>query len=51
MVIEVIGNIFREVIITRTSKLRKRRLKLGEKPTTEGQRHWIDLGKTKFDGK
>ena len=50
MVTEVIANIFREVI-TRTSKLGKWGLKLGEKHTTEGQKHWIAPVKTKFDGK
>ena len=50
MVIEVIVNIFREVI-TRTSKLRKRGLKSGEKLTSGGQKHWIDTITTKFDGK
>ena len=50
MVIEVRANIFREAI-TRTSNLRKRGFKLGEKPTSEGQKHWIDPVKTKFDGK
>ena len=50
MSLEVIANIFREAI-TRTSKLRKSGLKLGEKPTTESQKHWIDPVKTKFDDK
>ena len=50
MFIEVIANIFIEVI-SGTSKLRKSRLKLGEKHTTEGQKHWIDPVKTKFDDK
>ena len=49
---EVHANIFRKVITTRTSKLKKKSgLKLGEKPTTEGQKHWIDPVTTKFDGK
>ena len=51
MVIEVRVNILRE-LITRTSKLRKLKLKLSEKPTTtEGEKHWIDPVKTKIDGK
>ena len=50
MVIEVTANVIREVM-TRTSKLRKRELKFGGKPTTEGQRQWMDLEKTKIDGK
>ena len=50
MGIEVRANIFREVI-PRTSKLRKWGVKLGEKPTTEGQKYWIDMIKTKSDGK
>ena len=50
MIIEVNANISREVITTRTSKLRKSGLKFGEKPTTEGQKHWIDLVRTKLDG-
>ena len=50
MFTEVMVNIFKEVI-TKTSKLIKSGLKLGEKPTTEGQNHWIDPVKTKFDGK
>jgi hypothetical protein len=51
MVIEVRGNIFEELIMIRTSKLRKIELKLGGKPTTEGHRHWIHPVKTKNDGK
>ena len=54
MVIEVTANVIREVtvtVMTRTSKLRKRELKFGGKPTTEGQRQWMDLEKTKIDGK
>ena len=51
MVTEVMANVFKDVIITRTSKLRKCRLKLGKKPTTEDLKHWIDTIKTKFDGK
>ena len=50
MVIEVIVNIFKEVN-TRTSKFRKWKIKLGEKPTTGKKEHWIDTIKTKFDGK
>ena len=48
---EVIANIVIEAITTRTSKLRKSGLKLGEKPTTESQKNWVDPVKTKFDGK
>ena len=51
MFTEVKANIFRKMITTRTSKLRKSGPRLGEKPTTEGQKHWIDPVKTKFDGK
>ena len=51
MIIEVKVNIIEE-FMTRMSKLRKQELKLvGGKPTPEGQRHWIDLVKTKNDGK
>ena len=45
MIIEVKVSVFREVM-TRTSKLRKRELKLGRKPTT-----WIHQVKTEYDGK
>ena len=50
MVIEVVAGIYKEVI-TRTSKLRKSGLKLNKKLMTEVRKHWIDLVKTKFDGK
>jgi hypothetical protein len=50
MVIEVIVNVVGEVM-ARTSKLRKGVLKLGGKPTTDGQGHWIYPVKTKNDGK
>ena len=52
MVIKVKVNIFRKVM-TRKSKLRKleRELKLGGKPTTEGQQQWNHPVKTKIDGK
>ena len=51
MVIEVTGNVFGEVM-TRTSNLRKRELKLvGGKLTTEGQRHSFHPVKTKYVGK
>ena len=49
MVIEVRADKFRE-LMTITSILRKRELKLGEKLTTQGQQHWIDPEKTKIDG-
>ena len=50
MVIEVIGNVFGEVM-ARTSNLRKREHKLGGKLTTQGQGHWFHPVKTKYDGK
>ena len=50
MVIEVIGNVFGEVM-ARTSNLRKRELKLGGKLTIEGQGYWFHSVKTKYDGK
>ena len=49
MVIEVRADKFRE-LMTITSILRQRELKLGEKLTTQGQQHWIDPEKTKIDG-
>ena len=50
MVIEVTKNVFGEVM-TRTSNLRKRKIKLGEKLTTQGQGLWFYPVKTKYDGK
>ena len=50
MVIEVTANVMGE-LSTRTSKLRKRELELGERLTTDGQGHWIHPVKTKIDGK
>jgi hypothetical protein len=52
MIIEMRVNVIREAI-TGTSKLRKKELKLGRKPTTasEHNRLWMDPGKTKYDGK
>ena len=48
MVIEVMVNVIREVM-TRTSKFRKRELKLGGRLTTECQRNWVYPVKTKND--
>ena len=52
MVIEVTKNVFGEVM-TRTSNLRKRKIKLGEKLTTQGQGpgHCFHPVKIKFDGR
>ena len=48
MVVEVIDNVIGEVT-ARTSNLRKKELKLGGKPTIEGQEHWFHP--VKYDGK
>ena len=52
MVIEVIFNVFGEVMARTSNFLKKRELKLGGKLTTvEGQRHWFHPVKTKNDSK
>ena len=51
MVIEVNVNVIRELIMTRTSRLRKWELKIDGKRTNEDQRHWTHPVKTTNDGK
>ena len=51
MFIEVRVNVIGELVMTKTSELRKRELKLGEQPTSEGQRHWSHPVITKNDDK